>query len=328
MNQSNRTRRAGAAAPDVRASDISPILPCGGVRTIKLTVEEATALGIRVHELALPAVIPIGTTHTGRVVAAPGTRETIFAPTAGLVTHVYVKPLQPVHSASPLLRLSVPVAGRRSPMHSKPSAQQPNPTASAAIGKGAVPPESISITASGAATVTSVEVSAGTRVAAGTALLQIAQLDALAVEIQLPASASASWSVGDAVGLLDRRATARITGIKRAHTVKTRVVLVQALIDGSRKSAPLPGLGELVRVALQSATRSQWLVPVSAVSQIDQQAFVFVQSNEGFEECPVTAIPATGGKLQVSGEMKVAQRIAVSGVAAILIAWLGPTWAR
>lgn len=368
MNQFNRTQRNGAAASDVGASNVPFVLARDRRTTIRLTVAEAVALGISTQELALPAAGPIAATYTGRVIAAPGTREIVQAPADGLVTHLYVKVLQPVRAGSPLLRLSVSNVGeigqeqkalgaalqpgnassetgrrRRSPVapdaaqrRSESAAQSStvmvnrrasgkSPSAIPADGESELPRDSISVTATIAATVTSVNVSSGTRVPAGTALLQLSKFDALAVEIQLPASAAAHWSLGAEVNLIDSQATARIAGIKRARTTKSRVVLVYAEIESLRELEPTPVLGELVRVTLSSATVSQWQVPASAVARIASQAYVFVQSADGFEAIAVVAMPGVGGLVRISGRMQAAQQIAVSGVTAIVLAWLGAT---
>jgi len=184
-----------------------------------------------------------------------------------------------VSSESSRWRRSSSLASDATQQRSEPAAQSPTTKLnSRASGKsaGAIPPvgervlprDSISVTATSAATVTAVRVSSGTRVQARAALLQLSQFDALAVEIQLPASAAAGWSLGAEVILVDSQAIARIASIKRARTTKSRVVLVNAEIESLCEHAPAPVLGELVRVTLASATVSHWQVPASAVARI------------------------------------------------------------
>jgi len=192
------------------------------------------------------------------------------------------------------------------------------------VAKSGVPQDAIMISAPRAATVTEIEVKAGQRVEAATALLQLSQVDALAVEIQIPVAESANWPVGGEVELPDGGAKAKITGVSPVVAPNSQMALLRATLNkrGDKGRTPLPG--ELVSVVLSGARAAGWEVPQSAVIHDGPQAYVFVQVGDAFEARAVTVSQAVPGQVRVSGPLKAAEQIAVSGLVALKAAWLNP----
>jgi RND family efflux transporter MFP subunit len=182
------------------------------------------------------------------------------------------------------------------------------------------PQDGITLTASRAGVVTEITAKPGQRVDAATALLHIAQTDALWLDIQVPVSESANWPAGTKVEVPDRGIAARITSASQMVTASSQTVVLRAAVE--MKTAQLRP-GEFVTVALPiGGAKDAWDVPLSAVAHDGQQAYVFIRTPNGFEARPVKAAASAGQRVRVQGSLKAGEQIAISGVVALKGAWL------
>lgn len=191
----------------------------------------------------------------------------------------------------------------------------------AASGK---PQDSITLAATQAGIVTEIVVKPGQRVEAATALLHVAQIDSLWLDIQLPVSERANWPVGTKLKVLGRDATARILSASPTVSSGSQTVVLRAAVEG-KTGQVRPGefvTVELPIITTQAAAQGSWDVPLSAVAHDGKQAYLFVRTATGFEARPVKVVASAGQRVRVQGPVKAGEQIAVSGVVALKGAWL------
>lgn len=180
--------------------------------------------------------------------------------------------------------------------------------------------DSITLTAMQSGIVTEIATQPGQRVEAATALMHVAQLNSLWLDIQLPVSQSANWRAGTRVEVPARGITARILSASPTVSSSSQTVVLRAVVEG-KTSQLRPG--EFVTVELPvAATQGSWDVPLSAIAHDGNQAYVFVRTADGFEARPVIAVASAGQRVRVQGAVTAGERIAVSGVVALKGAWL------
>jgi cobalt-zinc-cadmium efflux system membrane fusion protein len=180
--------------------------------------------------------------------------------------------------------------------------------------------DSITLTAMQSGIVTEIAAQPGQRVEAATALMHVAQLNSLWLDIQLPVSQSANWRAGTRVEIPGRGITARILSASPTVSSSSQTVVLRAVVEG--KTSQLRS-GEFVTVELPvAATQGSWDVPLSAVAHDGNQAYVFVRTTDGFEARPVQAVASAGQRVRVQGAVKAGERIAVTGVVALKGAWI------
>ena len=182
------------------------------------------------------------------------------------------------------------------------------------------PQDSLTLVARQAGIVTEIAVKSGQRVDAATALVHVAQIDSLWLDIQLPALESARWPVGTRVKVQGRDVGARILSASSTVASGSQTVLLRAAIEG--KAGQLRS-GEFVTVELPVAvTKGSWDVPLSAVAHDGNQAYVFARVPGGFEARPVSVVVSVGQLVRVQGPLTAGEQIAVAGVVALKGAWL------
>lgn len=179
----------------------------------------------------------------------------------------------------------------------------------------------LTLSAQRAGTVVSINVKPGQRVEPSVALLHLAQVDRLVLEIQAPANQAAAWRTGSRLIIKDRPGTATVTSISPLVASSSQTVAIRAAVDpGASGLRP----GELVTVQMPlPAASGTWDVPLAAVAHDKDQAYVFVRNGAAFEARPVTMVSSAGQRVRVSGALRAGEKIAVSGVVALKGSWLG-----
>jgi RND family efflux transporter MFP subunit len=186
------------------------------------------------------------------------------------------------------------------------------------------PQDSITLTATQAGIVTGIAARPGQRVDAATALLRVAQIDSLWLDIQIPVSEGTNWPAGTRVGVQGRDVTARILSASPTVSSSSQTVVLRAAVEGMTGQVR-PGefvTVELPIVTTQAAAQGGWDVPLSAVAHDGNQAYVFVGTSDGFEARPVKITASGGQRVRVQGPLTAGEQIAVSGVVALKGAWL------
>ncbi len=180
--------------------------------------------------------------------------------------------------------------------------------------------DSVTLDAAQAGIVTDIAAKPGQRVEAATALMNLVQTGALWLDIQIPSAESRNWPAGTPVTVVDRGVSAKILSASPTISSTSQTVVLRAEVhSGSRLR-----LGELVTVQLPvDGNGSSWDVPLSAVAYDNQQPYVFVRNDSGFDARAVSVIASTGQWVRVDGALAEGEQIAVSGVVALKGAWLG-----
>lgn len=165
---------------------------------------------------------------------------------------------------------------------------------------------------------------AGERVEAAAAVLKVARLDPLWLEIQLPLARLDEVRDGAEVTVPGLDAAGVVIAVGRSVASANQTVLVRARIErGAARLRP----GQYVEAAVASTGEGmRWSVPAQALARVAGEPVVFVRSAEGFRAQPVKVLSESSGQGVIAGELKGDERIAVKGVAALkaALAGIGP----
>jgi membrane fusion protein, heavy metal efflux system len=169
-------------------------------------------------------------------------------------------------------------------------------------------------------------VSTGQSLAAAEALDRVADLDPLWVEVHVPVDRLTGIEVGAPALLPAMGIEGRVVGIGRQVHGEDQGVLVRAEIDkGAERLRP----GQFVEVQLTLAGAGDagktWRVPSAAVIRNAGDAYVFAARGDGFAVLPVRVLAEEERDTVVAGELRIDDRVAVSGTVALKAAWLAGT---
>ncbi len=333
------------AAPAV-AADILP-----------LTAAQKKNLGIAtmaaVAQTASPAL-----TYPARVTLPPASVRVIAAAGAGLVTQLHVQAGDAVKRGAPLVTLSMPgladaqnaltqarlksqlaaanavrdeklfgegliaesrLRATQSEMRSARASLAAAQTALSMLGTGKVSGSAITLTAPIAGVVTESAAEPGERVDAGMALVKVADLTRLALEIPLSTAQARQVAVGESVTVADSQASGRVTALLPQLSASQSVLARASLVDPQKLLRP----GQSVQVAIAGAQSAQGLaVPATALVWKANVPYVFVETAQGFTPTPVQLIRQNASQAEVTG-LAPGSRVAAKGVAALKAQWLG-----
>ncbi|MEB0134646.1 efflux RND transporter periplasmic adaptor subunit [Actimicrobium sp. CCC2.4] len=180
--------------------------------------------------------------------------------------------------------------------------------------------DGVTLHAAQAGVVTSINVKPGQRVDPAMALLELAQIDRLILEIQAPAAEAANWRVGSKLTLLGRTGTASIVSISPVVTPDSQTVAIRAELGAGSDLRP----GEFITAQLPlTSDNTSWDVPLAALAHDGAAVYVFVRGADSFEARKVRQISAAGQRVRIAGSLKAGELIAVAGVVALKGSWLG-----
>ncbi|MHB8747458.1 MAG: efflux RND transporter periplasmic adaptor subunit [Gammaproteobacteria bacterium] len=182
---------------------------------------------------------------------------------------------------------------------------------------GEVQPQ-LTINAPAAGTVIGLAVKPGQRVANADALLHMAQLDQLWLDIQIPSAQATRWPKGSKLNVMGG-AQAEVLSVSPLTSSAQTVMLRARVSSGIASLHP----GEFVQVELPGTAVDAWDVPLSALIRDGEQAYVFVHAPGKFVATPVTVLASAGQRAKVSGALRAGQLIAVSSVIMLKAAWQG-----
>ena len=178
------------------------------------------------------------------------------------------------------------------------------------------------VRARAAGLVLAMEVKLGQRVKEADAMVHLANLSELWLDIQVPADRQGKALPRTGEIMVSGREVAAIPLSVGAMVSDSQTVTLRArVIRGAEKLRP----GEIVQaqVPFAGAADGGWALPLQAIARQDEQAYVFVRSVKGFVATPVTVLFSAGQSVQVSGSLRANQEIAASSVIALKAAWLG-----
>lgn len=168
-------------------------------------------------------------------------------------------------------------------------------------------------------------VSVGERVDVATPLYRIAQMSPLWLEIHAPLEILSFAKPGMQVSVPRHQASGKLIAIIRNVNRNDQTVHMRALIEqGAEKLSP----GQFVEVqfaesgALQNDGK-RFSVPRSAVARSGSSAYVFIQTQQGFEAKAVEVVSEQADDIVVVSDFTGHEKVAVTGLVAIKGAWLG-----
>lgn len=170
-----------------------------------------------------------------------------------------------------------------------------------------------------AGVVTSITARPGMRVEAASALLSLASVDALGLEIQLPSQQSIHIKAGSKGSIAGREASATIVSISPLVGSGQTVMARARITANAGQLRP----GELVQLELPLPGDGAWDLPLSALARQGEKAYVFVRTAKGFMARPVTVVGSGGQQVRVQGAFKAGEQVAVSSVVTLKAAWMG-----
>ncbi len=334
------------------AADVLPLSAAQKENLGIVTVAAAT-------QEASPALV-----YTARVTLPPASVRVTAAAGAGLVTRLYVLAGDTVKRGAPLVTLSMPglaeaqntltqarlrsqlAAGNaardeklfgegliaesrlRATRSEAESARAGLTAAQAALsmmGTGKVTGSSITLTAPIAGVVTESVAEPGQRVDAGMALVKVADLSKLSLEIPLSTIQARQVAVGQSVTVADSKASGRVVTLLPQLNASQTVLARASLVDPDRLLRP----GQSVQVALAGTPASQGkqpvqtlVVPSAALVWQANRSYVFVETAQGFVPTPVQLIRQNASQAEVTG-LTAGSRVVAKGVAALKAQWLG-----
>lgn len=302
--------------------------------------------------------------YTARVTLPPASVRVAAAAGAGLVTQLHVQAGDTVKRGAPLVTLSMTglaeaqnaltqarlrsqlaasnaardeklfsegliaesrLRATRSEAQSAHASLVAAQTALSMMGAGKVTGSSITLTAPIAGVVTESVAEPGQRVDAGMALVKVADLSNLALEIPLSTIQARQVAVGQSVTVKDSKASGRVIALLPQLNASQSVLARASLVDPDKLLRP----GQSVQVALAGKSASQdkqpaqtLIVPAAALVWQASRPYVFVETAQGFVPTPVQLIRQNASQAEVTG-LAAGSRVAAKGVAALKAQWLG-----
>ena len=187
------------------------------------------------------------------------------------------------------------------------------------LGTGNVSGSAITLTAPIAGVVTESVAEPGQRVDAGMALVKVADLSKLALEIPLSPAQARQVAVGQSVTVADSTASGRITALLPQLNAAQSVRVRASLVDPQKLLRP----GQSVQAAIAGAqSAGSLIVPSAALVWKAAVPHVFVETAQGFTAMPVQLVRQNASQAEITG-LAEGNRVAVKGVAALKAQWLG-----
>ena len=331
--------------------------PAVAADVLPLTAVQKKNLGVATVAAATQTASP-ALTYPARVTLPPASVRIVAAAGAGLVTQLHVQAGDTVKRGAPLVTLSMPgladaqnaltqarlkaqlAAGNaardeklfgegliaesrlratQSEAQSARASLVAAQTTLSMLGAGKVSGSAITLTAPIAGVVTESAAEPGERVDAGMALVKVADLARLALEIPLSTAQARQVAVGQAVTVADSPASGRVTALLPQLNASQSVLARASLVDPQKLLRP----GQSVQVAIAGAQSAQGLaVPAAALVWKANVPYVFVETAQGFTPTPVQLIRQNASQAEVTG-LAPGSRVAAQGVAALKAQWLG-----
>lgn len=332
-------------------------VPAVAADVLPLSAAQRKNLGIATAAAAAQTAGP-ALTYPARVTLPPASVRVIAAAGDGLVTQLHVQVGDTVKRGASLVTLSMPgladaqnaltqarlksklaasnaerdeklfgegliAESRLRATQSEAQSARASLTAAQAafslLGTGKVSGSAITLTAPIAGVVTESVAEPGQRVDAGMALVKVADLSKLALEIPLSPAQARQVAVGQSVTVADSTASGRITALLPQLNAAQSVLVRASLVDPQKLLRP----GQSVQAAIAGAqSAGSLMVPSAALVWKGAVPHVFVETAQGFTATPVQLVRQNASQAEITG-LAVGSRVAVKGVAALKAQWLG-----
>lgn len=189
------------------------------------------------------------------------------------------------------------------------------------IAAGGTLQDGVVVRARAAGVVLGIDIKPGQRVQEADALLRLASLQTLWLDIAMPADRQpATLAKAATIQIVGRDAVAIPLSVGAVVSDSQTVTLRARVTRGAERLRP----GEVVQAQVPfAANAAGWALPLAAVARQDDQAFVFVRTDKGFVARPVSVVSSAGAAVQVAGDLKPGQEVATASVIALKAAWQG-----
>lgn len=189
------------------------------------------------------------------------------------------------------------------------------------VAAGGALQDGVVVRARAAGVVLGIDIKPGQRVQEADALLRLANLQTLWLDIAMPADRQPSTLPKSvAIQIVGRDAEAMPLSVGAMVSDSQTVTLRARVTRGADRLRP----GEVVQARVPFAVNAAgWALPLQAVARQDDQAYVFVRTDKGFIARPVSVVSSAGASVQVTGELKPGQEVATASVIALKAAWQG-----
>lgn len=177
--------------------------------------------------------------------------------------------------------------------------------------------DALVVRARSAGIVVTVDAKPGQRVKEADALLRLADLRELWLDISIPLDRQPPRT-GE-ITVVGRSVTAMPQSLGAVASDSQTVVLRARVTRGSGQLRP----GEVVQAQVPFAASQGWPLPLAAATRDGDKAYVFGRSPKGFVATPVTVVSSAGQSVQVTGNLQAGQEVATSSVIALKSAWQG-----
>lgn len=192
------------------------------------------------------------------------------------------------------------------------------------IAAGGTVQDGVVVRARAAGVVMGIDIKPGQRVQEADALLRLASLQTLWLDIAMPVDRQPATLLKDnkaaVIEIVGRDAAAVPLSVGAMVSDSQTVTLRARVTRGVDRLRP----GEVVQARVPfAANAAGWALPLQAVARQDDQAYVFVRTDKGFIARPVSVVSSAGASVQVTGELKSGQEVATASVIALKAAWQG-----
>jgi membrane fusion protein, multidrug efflux system len=267
--------------------------------------DEATPTVVNVQTRALK----LATLHRyvegyGTIEPAPATAEQpaagaqLAAPSAGVVTKVNVVEGQPVTNGDVLVELNSQAAEAEVERQKKLFAEHNTSQRSLEAARAQLALQQVTAPLSG--TVTRLNVKPGEAVDVNTVVVEVMDLDRLAVSAEIPATEASDLKSGEPVEVLtDSPVTTALSFISPAVNKNNGTVLVRALLPGGGGLRP----GQFVQLRVVTAVHTNCLVAPaeSVVTDESGQSVIALVKGEAATQTPVTTGLREAGLIEIAG---------------------------
>lgn len=163
-------------------------------------------------------------------------------------------------------------------------------------------------------------VTAGQRVDSATPIYRIARLSPLWLEMHVPTQALAGIKLGMAARVSGTDANGKVIAIVPSINKLDQTALVRVLLNKGT-NALSPGQMVEAEIAQTSGSKNSFSIPKNALIQMSNnkanQAFVFVQTKNGFEAHPVNVLGSMGNQVLIAGDFAGNEQIVTAGTATL-----------
>lgn len=160
----------------------------------------------------------------------------------------------------------------------------------------------------------------GSALEPGDTVIRMADLSELMMEIQLTGNQLARLQTGQQVTVEGRETAAQITTLGASVDPVTQTAIARATVTSeSHQLRP----GEVVMARVQTNSPSQPAIPRNAIIRSDDQHYVFVKVDQGFDIRQIIVASYSGDSATIEAGLTGEESIAVTGIAALKGAWLG-----